>query len=160
MKWLVFLVSVAALLAGTRGEDREDNQRLSNLEARIVAAYSTRTVLTLTTTTTTAVSTCNQAAGTNACQKRRIRRFSKLTNVNQEEDSSLVDLQSALEEVSESDKNSAAAGAARDGRIALTIWTTTSSTYTVTTTSTNTSTTFSVSYYCSIAGGNLFGSCG
>ncbi|XP_064077761.1 uncharacterized protein LOC135195460 [Macrobrachium nipponense] len=157
MKWLVLFVSVTALLAGARGEEEEDDARLSSLEARIVAAYSTRTVITLTTTTATAVSTCNQASGTNACQKRRIRRFNKLSNVDQEEDGQ-ADLQSALEEVPQGDASSV--GSSREGRIALTIWTTTSSTYTITTTSTNTSTTLSISYYCSIVGGNMFGSCG
>ncbi|XP_066962123.1 uncharacterized protein [Macrobrachium rosenbergii] len=140
------------------GEEEEDSARLSSLEARIVAAYSTRTVITLTTTTATAVSTCNQASGTNACQKRRIRRFNKLSNVDQEEDGHLADLQSALEEVPEGEPSNASSP--REGRIALTIWTTTSSTYTITTTSTNTSTTLSISYYCSIVGGNMFGSCG
>jgi len=43
-------------------------------------------------------------------------------------------------------------GAEQEGRIALTVWSTSTSKYTVTSTSTNTSTTLSLSYWCSMYG--------
>ncbi|MPC55309.1 hypothetical protein E2C01_049241 [Portunus trituberculatus] len=51
-------------------------------------------------------------------------------------------------------------GGERDPRIALTVWTTVSSTYTVTATSTNTATTFSLSFYCTVNGASFPPSCG
>lgn len=48
---------------------------------------------------------------------------------------------------------------ARDGRLAITVWSTTSSTKTITSTSVNSSTTFSLSYYCTASGAPLAPSC-
>lgn len=51
-------------------------------------------------------------------------------------------------------------GSQRDPRIALTVWTTVSSTYTITDTSTNSATTFSLSYYCTVNGASYPPACG
>lgn len=51
------------------------------------------------------------------------------------------------------------ADASRDPRIALTVWSTTSSTYTYTSKSTDTATTFSLSYFCTVIGFNFPPAC-
>lgn len=47
----------------------------SDDDARVVAAYTTRTAIVLTTLTTTVPFTCANQFGTNVCQKRRYRRM-------------------------------------------------------------------------------------
>ncbi|KAK4328782.1 hypothetical protein Pmani_000841 [Petrolisthes manimaculis] len=47
-----------------------------------------------------------------------------------------------------------------EGRIALTVWTTTSSTFTITATSTNSATTFSISFFCTVNGASFPPACG
>ncbi|XP_066964586.1 uncharacterized protein [Macrobrachium rosenbergii] len=142
------LALVVFALLGTVCLGRDAN------DARIVAAYSTRTALTLTTITSVQPYTCVVNPATTPCQGRKIRRRQS-TGLIAEDDSLAGDDTTLLDSTFEdplSPEGRAANSANRQGRIALTVWTTSSSTYTVTSTSINSATTYSLSYYCSING--------
>ncbi|XP_068208614.1 uncharacterized protein [Palaemon carinicauda] len=129
-------------------------------DARIVAAYSTRTAITLTTITSVQPYTCYLFTTTFACQKRRLRRQkpeNALLEASLDEDKLLLD---GTFDDPEGGPEGRALNQDRKGRIALTVWTTSSSTYTITSTSINTATTFSLSYYCSINGFPYAPACG
>nr|XP_053641356.1 uncharacterized protein LOC128694997 [Cherax quadricarinatus]XP_053641357.1 uncharacterized protein LOC128694997 [Cherax quadricarinatus]XP_053641358.1 uncharacterized protein LOC128694997 [Cherax quadricarinatus] len=143
MKWLGLVVCLA-LVSVAQGRDDED-ARL------IVAAYSTKTAIILTTTTTTTPFTCAFKTNGAVCQRRRYRRYTKLDDSVLSDDTR-PEVSGSLGE--ETVKNE------RQPRIALTIWTTVSSTYTVTSTSTNRSTTFSLSFFCTVSGAVLPPGCG
>ncbi|XP_066964578.1 uncharacterized protein [Macrobrachium rosenbergii] len=130
-----------------------------DVNAKFLAAYSTRTIITLTTQTSIIPFTCANYFGTSNCQKRRFRRVADI-RIQSRGDAS-TELDSALLENPEADSSSTGIqhGANRQA-LALTIWSTTSSTFTITSTSTNTSTTFSLSFYCSIVSASFPSSCG
>ncbi|XP_064077762.1 uncharacterized protein LOC135195461 [Macrobrachium nipponense] len=130
-------------------------------DARIVAAYSTRTAITLTTITSVQPYTCFLYTNAVACQKRRLRRQKSLQQ-SIDEFADLNDkaiLEGTVEEGSEAEGR-ALDSKDRQGRIALTVWTTSSSTYTITSTSINTAVTYSLSYYCSVSGLPVAPACG
>ncbi|XP_050737970.1 uncharacterized protein LOC127009190 [Eriocheir sinensis] len=146
MKWLVLGV-ILGLLCLVQARDDADG--------RLVGAISTKTAIQFTTSTTTTPFTCVFTINDAVCQRRRFKRFSDIINMKQIEEEPQVD--GSFLEASD---GYAAPGPERDGRIALTVWTTTTSTYTFTSTSINTSVTFSLSYFCTVAGGPLPPNCG
>ncbi|XP_064077763.1 uncharacterized protein LOC135195462 [Macrobrachium nipponense] len=150
------LALVVFALLGTVCLGRDAN------DARIVAAYSTRTAITLTTITSVQPYTCAFAVTTTPCQGRRMYRREFL-GMFPEDDSLAGDDKTLLDSTFEDpliSEGRALDSADRQGRIALTVWTTSSSTYTITSTSTNFATTYSLSYYCSINGFPYPPSCG
>ncbi|XP_066964601.1 uncharacterized protein [Macrobrachium rosenbergii] len=148
------LVVFALLGAVCLGRDEND--------ARIVAAYSTRTAITLTTITSVQPYTCAFSVTNTPCQGRRMRRREAL-GLGPEDDALAGDDKTLLDSTFEdplSSEGRAQDSADRQGRIALTVWTTSSSTYTITSTSINSATTYSLSYYCSINGFPFPPACG
>merc|ERR1719167_770011 len=150
MKFFVLGLAVLALLGTTQARNEEDG--------RVVAAYSTMTAIVLSTSTTTVPYTCAILPGTVGCQRRRYRRFMNIDRdlTPAEELSPLLEgtmdtPPEALDETDEARFKRAAEGD-REPRIALTVWTTTSSTFTFTSESVNSSTTFSLSYFCTVVG--------
>ncbi|XP_050737967.1 uncharacterized protein LOC127009187 [Eriocheir sinensis] len=145
MSWLWCGV-LLGLLCSVQGRTDDD--------ARIVAKRTTKTAVVLSTSTTTSPFTCAFRTNTQVCQRRSFRRFNpinddKVDNTEMQLDGSQDDATWQLDDDSQ-----------RESRIALTIWTTISSTYTITATSTNSATTFSLSYYCTINGASYPPSCG
>lgn len=151
---LIFLaIALLAVALATGSEDSSSSDK----NARILAAYSTRTIVSLSTTTVTSAYTCLSKVSATGCLGRKMRRYKKLMNEEEldsgdrlrfREEKSLegsVNTDDLLVDTSvqESDDDM------REGRIALTVWSTTTSSYTVTSTSTNKSTTLSLSYWCS-----------
>ncbi|XP_042858777.1 uncharacterized protein LOC122244874 [Penaeus japonicus] len=158
MKWLLLGAVVAGVLALSHARSDDD--------ARVVAAYTTRTVITLTTLTTTVPYTCANYFGANACQKRRYRRFNNIDkDLTAGDDfdpilgSTLDSAPESLDDLEDARLKRELADANRDPRIALTVWSTTSSTFTYTSESTNLSTTFSLSYYCTAVGASFPPAC-
>ncbi|XP_042857946.1 uncharacterized protein LOC122244176 [Penaeus japonicus] len=157
MRWLLARTILAGLLLVT-------SQARNNDDARVVAAFSTRTVVTLTTVTTTVPLTCASFFGTMSCQKRRVRRLVKMSDhdiaTNGDFDplvqSTLDDAPEGLDHLEDQRFRHALA---RDPRIALTIWSTSSSTFTYTSESTDLGTTFSLSYYCTAVGASFPPAC-
>ncbi|KAK8739828.1 hypothetical protein OTU49_003217 [Cherax quadricarinatus] len=144
MKWL--LVCVAAALCGVAQGRSED-------DARIIAARSTKTAISLTTSTTVTPYTCAFLTNAAVCQRRRYRRYSALTP--DEASNGMDKIDGPLEgSLLESDPSN------REGRIAITIWTTVTTIYTVTSTSINSATTFSLSFYCTVNGASFPPACG
>ncbi|XP_045605588.1 uncharacterized protein [Procambarus clarkii] len=139
---LVVLLALCLLSTPTHGRSEED--------ARIVAARSTKTAISFTTSTTVTPYTCALVINAKVCQRRRYKRYSSVNNWGLEND--YEELHGSVPELSSS--------GGREGRIALTIWSTTTSVYTVTTTSINSSTTFSVSFYCTVNGASFPPLCG
>ncbi|XP_042883697.1 uncharacterized protein LOC122260475 [Penaeus japonicus] len=137
MNWLILSVVLGlGCLSHARNEE----------DARIVARYETKTAFLFTTSTTTVPFTCISGdLATTPCSKRRLRRTAPIDDMNGNAsgllDSSIDMVDSQLMEESN-----------RNQRIAMTFWSTLSSTYTLTSTSTNSATTFSVSFYCTVAG--------
>ncbi|XP_066962108.1 uncharacterized protein [Macrobrachium rosenbergii] len=130
-------------------------------DARIVAAYSTRTAITLTTITSVQPYTCFLNTNAVSCQKRRLRRQKFFKHPVDE--FSDIDDKTALDGTFTEDQLAEGKGLDsqdRQGRIALTVWTTSSSTYTITSTSINTAITYSLSYYCSVSGFPVAPACG
>nr|XP_045605589.1 uncharacterized protein LOC123762892 [Procambarus clarkii] len=144
MKWVaqgVFLT----ILCLAHGRESSDAKLL-------VAAYSTKTAYFLTTSTTTTPYTCAFKVQTQVCQRRRFKRYSSVDDVVVRD---LSPLEGTLEDAIEGDAKNK-----RNPRIALTIWSTTTSTYTVTSTSINSATTFSLSFYCTVSGASALPVCG
>ncbi|XP_027220247.1 uncharacterized protein [Penaeus vannamei] len=157
MKWLFVWAIAVGVLATSDARSDDD--------ARVVAAYTTRTAIVLTTLTTTVPFTCANQFGTNVCQKRRYRRMvhiDKNLDAADDIDALLAGSKNApdsLDDQEEARLKRELADADRDPRIALTVWSTTSSTFTYTSESTNTGTTFSISYYCTAVGASLPPAC-
>ncbi|XP_047473700.1 uncharacterized protein LOC125028298 [Penaeus chinensis] len=156
------LLFLGAIVAGVLGF----SHARSDDDARVVAAYTTRTAVILTTLTTTVPLTCANYFGTNVCQKRRYRRFTNIEKdltTGDDFDPLLGGSQNAvpdsLDDQEDARLKREIADASRDPRIALTVWSTTSSTFTYTSESTNASTTFSLSYYCTAVGASFPPSC-
>jgi len=146
------LLGVAAVYGA--GDDDEQLQR----QQRILAAYSTRTVFSMTTTTVTSLFTCGSAWSTGTCLAgRKMRRYLAMNDESLNMEQLDGDLSGSLSD--DTIAGDSEAGADREGRIALTVWSTTTTPYTWTSTSTNTATTLSLSYWCSIIGGNYPPSC-
>ncbi|XP_042883749.1 uncharacterized protein LOC122260500 [Penaeus japonicus] len=144
MNWLVLGV-VLGLGCFCQARDEEDG--------RIVAAFSTKTAFTFTTSTTTVPYTCISGdLPTAVCTKRRLRRTAPIGDLRAGYDMAL-DSSLDTDEATETDEN-------REARVALTFWSTLSSTFTITSTSTNSATTFSISFYCTITGANYPPACG
>ncbi|XP_042857025.1 uncharacterized protein LOC122243485 [Penaeus japonicus] len=133
---LLFVCILACVLCASQGREEADG--------RLVALYSTRTVISVSTTTDTVPYHCVATAISSVCGKRRRRRRSE-TDISASLDSSPLEGTLELDERVERDVD------ARDARLGFTLWKTESSTYTYTSTSTNTATTVSVTYYCSVA---------
>jgi len=150
---LLMLMCAASSANGSSGHSTVSHREY----ARMFATYTTKTILSITTSTTTVAYTCASKIGTNQCSKRR---FRKLAAIDLDKDMSKTVNDDILESslldtvVPEADD-----GSDRELRLALTIWSSTTSTFTLTSSSTNTSTTFSLSYYCSIAGINFPPAC-
>ncbi|XP_037776272.1 uncharacterized protein LOC119573224 [Penaeus monodon] len=146
MNWLV-LSAVLGLGCLCQGIARDE------ANGRIIAAFSTKTAFTFTTSTTTVPYTCiSGALPTAVCTKRRLRRTVPIGDLRAGADmvlDSSMDTDDAIETEQE-----------REARVALTFWSTLSSTFTITSTSTNSATTFSISFYCTIAGANYPPACG
>merc|ERR1712198_144379 len=145
MKWLLLAAVVAGALVASDARSEDD--------ARIVAAYSTRTVVTLTTLTSTVPLTCAVYFGAAVCQKPRFRRFSNIDedlmagdDLNPLLEGTLDMKPDALDDMEEARAKREAVEAGRDPRIALTVWSTTSSTYTL-------------SYYCTAVGASMPPAC-
>ncbi|XP_047473671.1 uncharacterized protein LOC125028277 [Penaeus chinensis] len=137
MNWLVLSV-ILGLGCLSQARDSDD--------ARLVARYQTKTAFIFTTSVTTVPFTCISGdPATIPCTKRRLRRTAAIGDMKGTGEGLLdssLDMEGAL----------LTEDAQRDERVAMTFWSTLSSTYTITSTSTNTGTTFSVSYYCTLAG--------
>ncbi|XP_042219973.1 uncharacterized protein LOC121864874 [Homarus americanus] len=147
MKWLVLAVALGFLgLAQGRSEG----------DARIVVARSVKTAIAFNTVTSTNPVTCIFAANAAVCQRRRFRRFMPI--IDHENQETLVD--SSLDKDTDDEEEDVPRQGKRGGRIAVTLWTTVSSTFTITTTSTDTLTTFSLSYFCTVNGASSPPSCG
>ncbi|XP_071522190.1 uncharacterized protein [Panulirus ornatus] len=150
MKWLVLGIFLV-IFCLAEGRDSED--------ARVIATRSTKTAIILTTSTTTTPFTCALLTNAATCQRRRYRRYTAINENHLQEDEALLDGSLADdEEHSRSERDAPAEE--RDPRIALTIWTTSSSTFTVTSTSINTAITFSLSFYCTVNGVAFPPACG
>ncbi|XP_037776271.1 uncharacterized protein LOC119573223 [Penaeus monodon] len=135
MKWTV-LALVICVAAVTQGRDEGDG--------RLVARFSTRTLVSVTTTTATVPVHCISAVGTGTCLNRRRRR--DLSPIALEtDDSSPLEGSQELSERVERDVDD------RDARVGFTLWKTVTSTFTFTSTSTDTATTVSASFACSVA---------
>ncbi|XP_068208613.1 uncharacterized protein [Palaemon carinicauda] len=128
-------------------------------KARFLAAYSARTIITLTTQTSIIPYTCANFFGSKNCQKRRFRRMEDVRIQPRSDVSTSLD-SGMLEEPEADIQNGGILDGTQRKGLALTIWSTTSSTFTVTSTSTNTSTTFSLSFYCTIVSAAFPPSCG
>lgn len=126
-------------------------------QGRIVAAQSRKTITTITTSVTSVPTTCFTAFSTAACRRKRRSTFLSsdrkikhafVRGVEENPESGALDssLGSDLQvrEDGSSDK---------EGKLAYTVWWSTSSTYTVTSYANN-GITVSVSYFCSVAGGS------
>ncbi|XP_063585874.1 uncharacterized protein LOC134763245 [Penaeus indicus] len=138
MQWLLLSV-VLGLGCLSQARDLDD--------ARLVARYQTKTAFIFTTSITTVPFTCiSGPAATTPCTKRRLRRRSAAIGDMKGTGEGLLDSSLDMEGTLLTED------AQRNERVALTFWSTLSSTYTITSTSTNTGTTFSVSYYCTLAG--------
>ncbi|XP_042219970.1 uncharacterized protein LOC121864872 [Homarus americanus] len=138
MKWLIFALTLG-VLSLVEGRDA--------LDARIVAARSTKTAFFITTSTTVTPFTCAFATQGDVCQKRRYRRYSHINDRQLELDNN--EIQASLNGMLDREERDVDD---RDPRLALTFWTTVSSSYTVTTTSVDTGTTFSLSFFCTVNG--------
>ncbi|XP_071522185.1 uncharacterized protein [Panulirus ornatus] len=149
MKWLA-VGSLLCLLCLAQGREAEDG--------RLIAARSTKTAIVLTTSTTAAPFTCALATNAAACQRRRYRRYSSLNTHTLAADGLLLDGSMDDDVVGEGGGRPLANP--REGRVALVVWTTLSSTFTVTATSINSSTTFSLSFFCTVNGAALPPACG
>ncbi|XP_045133183.1 uncharacterized protein LOC123517301 [Portunus trituberculatus] len=145
MNWLLYSVFIG-VLCSVQGRSDEDG--------RIVAKRTTKTAIVLTTSTTTTPFTCAFLTNNQVCQRRRFRRYQPIYD-EKKHDAAMV-----LDGSHGDDAWRMEEGGERDPRIALTVWTTVSSTYTVTATSTNTATTFSLSFYCTVNGASFPPSCG
>ncbi|XP_027230404.1 uncharacterized protein [Penaeus vannamei] len=146
MNWLLLSV-VLGLGCLSQARDGEDG--------RLVARYETKTAFIFTTSTTTVPFTCISGAdaATIPCTKRRLRRTAPIGDMKGSA-TGLLDSSLDLEGAQLTED------APRDERVALTFWSTLSSTYTITSTSTNFATTFSVSFYCTLAGAIYPPACG
>ncbi|KAK3849954.1 hypothetical protein Pcinc_043314 [Petrolisthes cinctipes] len=127
------------------GREKEDG--------RIIAAYSTRTAFVISSTTTTVFFTCERLNNGDACQRRRFKRYSIMDFSDHDRHSRPFGTReldpSEGDFLTPSPINEEVNN--REGRlVALTIWTTTSSTFTITATSTDNATTFSLSFFCTI----------
>jgi len=158
MKWVHIAI---ALLGVSLVYGDEDGAAAAERQQRILAAYSTRSILSFTTTTVTSLYTCASAYNGATCRLgRKMRRYKSITEEQdagadrgeRNLDSSLDNMEDITEDKSE--------GENRDGRIALTVWSTTTTPYTWTSTSINSSTTLSLSYWCSVAGVGYPPACG
>ncbi|CAL4060849.1 unnamed protein product [Meganyctiphanes norvegica] len=152
---LIYLAIAISAVALAYADDASDSER----NARILAAYSTRTVLSLTTTTVTSIYQCLSKISTTACLGRKKRRYHALMDKSEMDDGLREDrgLEGSINEENLADYNDSGLNgdyspAEKEGRIALTVWSTTTSSYTMTSTSTNTATTLSLSFWCSIYG--------
>ncbi|KAK7080808.1 hypothetical protein SK128_003826 [Halocaridina rubra] len=163
---LILVSSFLALLVLVKAENERDG--------RIVVAYSTKTAYSITTSVTTIPLTCASTGNPVVCKKRRYRRYKNI--ILPKSDLTGPDLDASHEEavagtgrdfesfmrdtdISNFDKDQDGSNR-REGKIAVTVWTTRSSTFTVTSTSINSALTFSVSYFCTFNGANLAPACG
>ncbi|ROT71145.1 hypothetical protein C7M84_010549, partial [Penaeus vannamei] len=118
MKWLFVWAIAVGVLATSDARSDDD--------ARVVAAYTTRTAIVLTTLTTTVPFTCANQFGTNVCQKRRYRRMvhiDKNLDAADDIDALLAGSKNApdsLDDQEEARLKRELADADRDPRIALT----------------------------------------
>ncbi|CAL4065469.1 unnamed protein product [Meganyctiphanes norvegica] len=126
--------------------------------------------MTVTTTTVTSAYTCASAVGTAACSGRRLRRELYDDTLGYEEDDQdgekqpriLSSMSGGEDELHEGPMlpNEPRMPSRQEGRVMMTVWSTASSTFIWTSTSINSSTTFSVSFYCTVAGAAFPPSCG
>ncbi|XP_037775726.1 uncharacterized protein LOC119572863 [Penaeus monodon] len=145
MHWLLLSV-VLGLGCLSQARDVDD--------ARLVARYETKTAYIFTTSITTVPFTCISGdPATTPCTKRRLRRTADIGDMKGTGEG-LLDGSLDMEGTQLTED------AQRDERVAMTFWSTLSSTYTITSTSTNTGTTFSVSFYCTLAGAVYPPACG
>ncbi|XP_018025350.1 uncharacterized protein LOC108680931 [Hyalella azteca] len=150
-KLLAVAVSLMALLITCSAEDGDRRD-----DARIIAVVSTWTQLSFVTSTTTKPYTCARLQNTAACRKRRsYRKALELPKSGSIDDigASLTDPR--MHANADTDANEGS----RDPKLALTLWQSFTSTYTMLMTSTDTARTFSVSFFCSIVGGNFPPAC-
>ncbi|CAL4060847.1 unnamed protein product, partial [Meganyctiphanes norvegica] len=152
MKLFTFFV-LLGLLAFINGQSEDVAERKGR---GILAAYRTQTVLSVTTATTTVPLTCYSTINQAACSRRRHRRVAQINELTY----NLNDADNLLGSLDDLERETRDVDSDREGRLALTIWSTTSSTFTFTSTSTDSATTFSVSFYCSIAGASFPAMCG
>ncbi|XP_047473707.1 uncharacterized protein LOC125028303 [Penaeus chinensis] len=160
MKGLVLSLALCVLAATSVSAREEDN-------LRFLAKYTTTTAIVLSTLTSTVPYTCYNNLNDQVCLGRRLRRLVKMEDLEAEhsESMSLDGSQGdSVAELDELERDVRAAGdeddeSARDGRVALVVWSTSSSTYTITSKSTNSSTTFSLSYYCTAVGAPMAPAC-
>jgi len=139
---LILIYAVEALTP------EEERQR----DARFVAVQSYITELAFTTSTTTISDTCYTSIATNACRRRSLRRSLRLLDVEADPAFSLDEVAGSMGTGEPLDKE---VDARSPRLLALTVWSSTTSTYTMLMTSTNTATKYSVSFYCSVVGGNF-----
>ncbi|XP_018007037.1 uncharacterized protein LOC108664856 [Hyalella azteca] len=149
-------VCLLALLFTCSAEDGDRSD-----DARLFAAIRTLTQLSFVSTTTTVPYTCHLSLNTQACRKRR--RFRKALDLPKER-SDKIPYRSDLDIVGSFADNHAIADTddnegSRDPKLALTLWQSFTSTYTIAVTTTNLLSTFSVSFFCSIVGGNFPPAC-
>ncbi|KAK4287217.1 hypothetical protein Pmani_039706, partial [Petrolisthes manimaculis] len=146
-KLLVVGVVLAVMSVVVEARDKEDG--------RIIAAYSTKTAFVISSTTTTVFFTCERRNNGDACQRRRFKRYSVMDFGDNERSFGVRSLDPSEEEhLTPSPIHEEEEASHREGRVALTIWTTTSSTFTITATSTDSATTFSLSFFCTIDNNN------
>ncbi|XP_069978457.1 uncharacterized protein [Penaeus vannamei] len=135
MKWIVVAL-VVCVATTSMGREEEDG--------RLVARFSTRTLVSVITTTATVPQHCILGVDTPTCTNRRRRR--DLVPITAEtDDRSLLEGSQELSERVERDVED------RDPRVGFTLWKTVTSTFTYTSTSTDTATTVSASFVCSVA---------
>ncbi|KAF2357730.1 hypothetical protein FHG87_011512 [Trinorchestia longiramus] len=127
------------------GSDRRDG-------GRVIAKFSTWTQLSFVTSTTVVPRTCAYITNV-ACKKRKKRSFGNLLKsmkvANADTDGVLEGSLASPRADGELD------GSQRDPKIALTVWRSHTSTFTMIMTSTNLAITLSLSFACSIVGGNF-----
>lgn len=123
-------------------------------DGRIIAAMSTFTKLTFSSSTTTISYTCATLVNTAACGRRR-RRSTRIRSLKLTSDNAPTELSDSLADSPSVHPASSHNDSKRKGRIALTLWSSVTSTVTVLSTSINTLTTYSVSFWCSAVGGTF-----
>jgi len=128
-------------------------------EGRVIGVVSTYTKFSISSSTTTMSATCAAFVKVEVCGNGRRRRRSYATNnieslIKQQNDGLLTSMEdTAPEAISETESH-------RDGKmLALTFWSTITSTIVPITTSTGTATTLSLSFYCSVNGGTFPSAC-
>ncbi|KAF2350554.1 hypothetical protein FHG87_018692, partial [Trinorchestia longiramus] len=131
------------------GSDRRDG-------GRVIAKFSTWTQLSFVTSTTVVPRTCATAMNAVACKKRK----RKLKTLFKDANELNLAFDGALEGSLASPKaDGELDGSQRDPKIALTVWRSHTSTFTMIMTSTNLAITLSLSFACSIVGGNFPENC-